>query len=76
MIGCLRRLRRSATRPILLVRRIDDGNWELPGGRIEVGEIAPQAVIREIAECSRGHRGRRHNPRPMLTWSTEPSSPH
>ena len=37
---------------VLLVRRIDDGNWELPGGRIEVGETARQAVLREVAEES------------------------
>jgi 8-oxo-dGTP pyrophosphatase MutT (NUDIX family) len=37
---------------ILLVHRIDDGNWELPGGRIEVGESAAEAVIREVAEES------------------------
>ena len=37
---------------VLLVRRIDDGNWELPGGRIEVGETARQAVVREVAEES------------------------
>ena len=30
----------------MLVRRIDDGYWELPGGRIEVGESAAQAVAR------------------------------
>jgi 8-oxo-dGTP pyrophosphatase MutT (NUDIX family) len=43
---------RNATGQVLLVRRIDDGNWELPGGRIEVGETARQAVIREVAEES------------------------
>jgi 8-oxo-dGTP pyrophosphatase MutT (NUDIX family) len=37
---------------VLLVRRIDDGYWELPGGRLEVGESAAQAVIREVAEES------------------------
>jgi mutator protein MutT len=41
---------RNAAGQVLLVRRIDDGNWELPGGRIEVGETARQAVIREVAE--------------------------
>ena len=35
---------------ILLVRRVDDGYWELPGGRIEVGESASAAVRREVAE--------------------------
>ena len=44
-------VRNSAGR-LLLVRRIDDGNWELPGGRIEVGESAGQAVAREVAEES------------------------
>lgn len=43
---------RNAAGQVLLVRRIDDGNWELPGGRIEVGETAGQAVIREVAEES------------------------
>ena len=51
---CQPRSRRSATPPgqVLLVRRIDDGNWELPGGRIEVGETVREAVIREVAEES------------------------
>jgi 8-oxo-dGTP diphosphatase len=34
----------------LLVRRIDDGNWELPGGRVEVGETASSTLVREVAE--------------------------
>ena len=43
---------RNVAGEVLLVRRIDDGNWELPGGRIEVGETARQAVVREVAEES------------------------
>ena len=43
---------RNIAGEVLLVRRIDDGNWELPGGRIEVGESAAEAVIREVAEES------------------------
>jgi 8-oxo-dGTP pyrophosphatase MutT (NUDIX family) len=43
---------RNGAGEVLVVRRIDDGNWELPGGRIEVGESAAQAVIREVAEES------------------------
>jgi mutator protein MutT len=35
---------------VLLVRRADNGNWELPGGRIDVGESASQAAVREVAE--------------------------
>ncbi|MBV8993953.1 MAG: NUDIX domain-containing protein [Pseudonocardiales bacterium] len=35
---------------VLLVRRADDGYWELPGGRIEVGESASAAAVREVAE--------------------------
>ena len=41
---------RNATSQVLLVRRMDDGNWELPGGRVEVGETAADAVTREVAE--------------------------
>ena len=43
---------RNGAGEVLLVRRIDDGYWELPGGRIDVGESAAQAVIREVAEES------------------------
>jgi 8-oxo-dGTP diphosphatase len=43
---------RNAAGEILLVRRIDDGFWELPGGRIEVGESATEALIREVDEES------------------------
>ena len=35
---------RNVAGELLLVRRIDDGNWELPGGRLEVGESAATAV--------------------------------
>lgn len=35
---------------VLLVRRADDGYWELPGGRIEIGESASAAVVHEVAE--------------------------
>jgi ADP-ribose pyrophosphatase YjhB (NUDIX family) len=41
---------RNATGRVLLVRRADDGCWELPGGRVEVGESASAAVVREVAE--------------------------
>src|SRR4051794_15928607 len=37
---------------ILLVRRVDTGNWELPGGRVEIGESAVVAAQREVAEES------------------------
>jgi ADP-ribose pyrophosphatase YjhB (NUDIX family) len=37
---------------VLLVRRADNGNWELPGGRIEIGESASDAAVREVAEES------------------------
>jgi 8-oxo-dGTP pyrophosphatase MutT (NUDIX family) len=37
---------------VLLVRRSDDGNWELPGGQVEVGETVSAAVIREVVEES------------------------
>jgi 8-oxo-dGTP diphosphatase len=35
---------------LLLVRRCDSGAWELPGGRVDVGETACQAAVRETAE--------------------------
>jgi 8-oxo-dGTP pyrophosphatase MutT (NUDIX family) len=35
---------------LLLVRRCDSGAWELPGGRVDVGETAAQTAVRETAE--------------------------
>jgi 8-oxo-dGTP diphosphatase len=35
---------------LLLVRRCDSGTWELPGGRVDVGESAVEAALRETAE--------------------------
>lgn len=35
---------------ILLARRMDTLNWELPGGKVELGESAMDAVRREVAE--------------------------
>ena len=37
---------------LLLVRRCDSGCWELPGGRVDVGETAEEAAVRETAEES------------------------
>lgn len=35
---------------LLLVRRCDSGRWELPGGRVDVGESVAGAAVRETAE--------------------------
>jgi 8-oxo-dGTP pyrophosphatase MutT (NUDIX family) len=41
---------RDDTGRILLCRRADTGNWEIPGGSVEVGESALDAVRREVEE--------------------------
>lgn len=51
---------RDETGRLLLVRRCDSGNWELPGGRIDLGESAVAAAIREVADAT----ARRGTPRP------------
>jgi 8-oxo-dGTP diphosphatase len=35
---------------LLLVQRCDSGRWELPGGRVDVGEDVRAAAVRETAE--------------------------
>lgn len=35
---------------LLLVRRCDSGSWEFPGGRVDVGENAVDAAVRETRE--------------------------
>lgn len=46
---------RSPLGQLLLVRRCDSGSWELPGGRVDVGESAEAAAVRETAEESGVH---------------------
>jgi 8-oxo-dGTP pyrophosphatase MutT (NUDIX family) len=41
---------RDGAGALLLVRRADTLNWELPGGKVDLGESAPQAVVREVLE--------------------------
>jgi 8-oxo-dGTP diphosphatase len=43
---------RDITGRLLLVRRCDTGDWELPGGHVEPGESASDAAVRETAEES------------------------
>lgn len=35
---------------VLMVHRTDNGLWALPGGAIDIGESAAEAVVREVAE--------------------------
>jgi 8-oxo-dGTP pyrophosphatase MutT (NUDIX family) len=35
---------------LLLARRADTRNWELPGGKVEPGESVVDAAVREVAE--------------------------
>lgn len=37
---------------LLLIRRIDNDNWALPGGGIDIGESLPHAAVRETREES------------------------
>lgn len=41
---------RDEQRRLLLVQRYDSGGWELPGGRVDVGESAVEAAVRETEE--------------------------
>jgi ADP-ribose pyrophosphatase YjhB (NUDIX family) len=42
----------NAADDILLIRRMDNGNWALPGGAIDLGESVAQAAVRETIEES------------------------
>lgn len=41
---------RNESGRLLLCRRADTRNWELPGGKVDVGESAVEAAVREVAE--------------------------
>jgi 8-oxo-dGTP diphosphatase len=43
---------RDITGRMLLVRRCDTGDWELPGGHVDPGESAADTAVRETAEES------------------------
>ena len=43
---------RDITGRLLLVRRCDTGDWELPGGHVDPGESATDAAVREAAKES------------------------
>lgn len=41
---------RDAAGRLLLTRRVDNGMWVLPGGKLELGETIAQAAVREVLE--------------------------
>lgn len=49
-IGCSAFIYDAARERILLTRRTDNGQWCLPGGRMEAGESLAEACIREVQE--------------------------
>ena len=53
LIDCVGAIVRAADGRLLLVRRANppaQGLWSIPGGRVEAGESAEQAVVRELVE--------------------------
>ncbi len=52
-VACVGALVRDDRGRLLLVRRGTEperGRWSVPGGRVEAGETAVEAVVREVAE--------------------------
>ncbi len=49
-IGCSGLIYDATRERILLTRRTDNGQWCLPGGRMESGESLAEACIREVKE--------------------------
>jgi ADP-ribose pyrophosphatase YjhB (NUDIX family) len=50
VLGCAAVVRDLAGEGLLLVRREDDGRWNLPGGQMSAGESAAEACAREVLE--------------------------
>jgi ADP-ribose pyrophosphatase YjhB (NUDIX family) len=53
VVACVGALVHDAHRRLLLIRRGQEphrGLWSLPGGRVEPGETAEQAIVREVHE--------------------------
>ena len=49
-VGCTAVIFDAARHKILLTQRTDNGQWCLPGGRMDPGESAAEACVREIRE--------------------------
>ncbi|MDX1992359.1 MAG: NUDIX domain-containing protein [bacterium] len=49
-VGCAAVIFNEARDKILLTRRTDNGQWCLPGGRMDAGESAPECCAREVYE--------------------------
>lgn len=49
-VGCSASVLDADGRSMLLVRRVDDGRWAVPGGYMEPGESLTEACQREVLE--------------------------
>ncbi|HEY9603262.1 MAG TPA: NUDIX domain-containing protein, partial [Allocoleopsis sp.] len=49
-LGCSAAVFDPTRQKLLLTRRTDNGRWCLPGGRMDAGEEAAEACIREVLE--------------------------
>jgi len=49
-VGCSAGILDPTGNKILLVRRVDNGRWAVPGGYMEPGESAAEASAREVLE--------------------------
>ncbi len=49
-LGCAAAIFDPARQKVLLVRRLDNGLWGLPGGHMEAGESVAEACAREVFE--------------------------
>jgi ADP-ribose pyrophosphatase YjhB (NUDIX family) len=49
-VGCSAAVFDASDKRILLIRRIDNGLWAVPGGYMEPGESTTEACVREVRE--------------------------
>ena len=49
-VGCSAAVLDPTGKMILLVRRADNGRWDVPGGHMDPGESVTEACAREVLE--------------------------
>lgn len=54
-LGCSAVIFDPTKQKVLLTRRVDNGQWCLPGGHMDAGESAAEACAREVWEETRLH---------------------